>query len=255
MLLYLIRHGQSANNDLWARTGDSIGRHADPPLTEIGHRQAQLLAGFLAGAKGKPGEDTLLDGGFSARHNRHGFDLTHLYCSLMTRAVQTGGYVAEATDLPLVGWPEIHERGGLHDIDETTGEDVGIPGPNRAWFAAEYPNLVLPEALGETGWWGRPKETLAEFTPRARAVWEQLLERHGNTDDRVALIIHAGFFQSLLTAMLATEDRLPAQQFVEATVAFGMSNVSVSRFEIGGGMVVLRYLNRVDFLPDELITG
>ncbi len=255
MLLYLIRHAQSGNNDLWARTGASVGRHADPPLTDLGHQQARLLAGFLAGTKGRSGEDTLLNGGFAARHNRHGFDLTHLYCSLMTRAVQTGGYVAEATGLPLVGWPEIHERGGLHQLDEATGEDVGIPGPGRAWFAAEYPGLVLPEALDEAGWWGRPKESIAEAVPRARAVWAQLLERHGDTDDRVALIIHAGFFQSLLTALLTTEDNLTAPQLGAATVGFGMSNVSISRLEIGDGPVVLRYLNRVDFLPDELITG
>ena len=37
----------------------------------------------------------------------------------------------------VVGWPEIHERGGLHNIDETSGEDVGIPGPGRAWFAGD----------------------------------------------------------------------------------------------------------------------
>jgi 2,3-bisphosphoglycerate-dependent phosphoglycerate mutase len=256
MHLYLIRHAQSANNDLYARTGAAVGRHADPPLTEIGHRQAQLLAEYLAKTPDEREEDAPpLVGNYVERHDRRGYGLTHLYCSLMTRAIQTGGHIAEATGMPLVGWPEIHERGGLHKLDESTGEEVGLPGPGRAWFAAEYPTLVLPEALGEAGWWGRPKETIAESVPRARAVWARLLERHGDTDDRVALIIHGGFLQSLMTALLTTDDSLTSPQFGSATVGFGMSNASVSRFEIGEGFVVLRYLNRVDFLPDEFITG
>ena len=48
MHLYIIRHAQSANNELYATTGGSKGRQADPPLTELGHRQAQVLARALA---------------------------------------------------------------------------------------------------------------------------------------------------------------------------------------------------------------
>jgi 2,3-bisphosphoglycerate-dependent phosphoglycerate mutase len=257
MLLYLIRHAQSANNDLYARTGADHGRSADPPLTDLGHWQAQLLARFLAA----PGDSTegegasQLIGEYAARHNRHGFSLTHLYCSLMTRAVQTGGYIAEATGLPLVGWSEVHERGGLHDVDEATGEEVGVPGPNRAWFAAEYPHLTLPDSLGEAGWWNRPQESVSEAIPRARVVWSQLLERHGGTDDRVAIVSHGGFFQSLITVLLSNGDKLTALHLGAAEIGFGMSNASISRFEIDEGLVVARYLNRVDFLPDELITG
>lgn len=256
MQLYLIRHAQSANNDLYTRTGAAVGRHADPPLTEIGHRQAQLLAEFLAASpcRRETGAPPLVRN-YVARHDRHGFGLTHLYCSLMTRSIQTAGYVAAATGLSLVAWPEIHERGGLHNIDEATGEDVGLPGPGRAWFAAEYPHLVLPDALEDVGWWGRPPETNAEAVPRAQVVWSQLLERHGGTDDRVAVISHAGFFQSLMTALFSTGDNLAALNLGIDQMAFGMSNASISRFEIGDGLIVLRYLNRIEFLPDELITG
>jgi hypothetical protein len=34
-----------------------------------------------------------------------------------------------------------------------------------------------------------------------------------------------------------------------------MSNTSISRLEINSGVIMLRYLNRIDHLPDELITG
>ena len=255
MQLYLIRHAQSANNDLYVRTGASEGRSADPPLTDLGHRQSELLARFLAQPQQDPDGDPAHAVAFTARHNRHGFGLTHLYCSLMTRAIQTGSAIATETGLPMDGLIDVHERGGIHNIDEVTGEDVGVPGPERAWFAAEYPHLILPDALGDGGWWNRPPETIDEAFVRARNVWSQLLERHGGTEDRVALVSHFGFFQSLLTVMLATEGNPGVRTFGLSHMMFGMSNASISRFEFDGEYFVVRYLNRVDFLPDELVTG
>jgi hypothetical protein len=49
-----------------------------------------------------------------------GFHITHVYCSLMERAVATGHRVAEALDLPLLGWIDIHETGGMFLYDEET---------------------------------------------------------------------------------------------------------------------------------------
>ena len=48
MQFYFIRHGQSENNALWERGGPQSERRADPELTELGHKQAQHLAQFLA---------------------------------------------------------------------------------------------------------------------------------------------------------------------------------------------------------------
>jgi len=90
MQLYFIRHGQSANNALYDRTGSWSGRSHDPELTDIGKRQAEYLARFLRQAN--PGAST---NGWDP-HNVSGFDITHLYTSLMMRAVQTGSIVAEA---------------------------------------------------------------------------------------------------------------------------------------------------------------
>ena len=52
MRILLIRHGQSANNVLAESQGHDYaaymaGRNPEPPLSEIGHRQAQLLADAL----------------------------------------------------------------------------------------------------------------------------------------------------------------------------------------------------------------
>lgn len=255
MQLYLIRHAQSRNNAMYARNGTDEGRMADPPLTELGHRQARLLAQLIASGPQSLPEDTTLVSHYAARHDRRGFDLTHLYCSLMVRAIQTGCYLSEATGLPLVAWQDAHERGGLHQIDEESGEDIGVPGPNRAWFAAEYPQLVLPAELGDTGWWNRPMELAEDALPRARRLWMQLLERHDNESDRVAIVTHGGFFQALMSVLLNSENGSVSDLFGAYRVGYGMSNVSISRLEISGGYVNIRYLNRIDFLPDELVTG
>lgn len=249
MQLYIIRHAQSANNALYWETGSDIGRVPDPPLTDLGHLQAKALAGYLAG------DAAQADNPFAGRHNRSGFGLTHLYCSLMIRAVQTGSYIAEATGLTLVAWPEIHERGGLHDIDEATGQDAGQPGPNRDFFAEHFPQLVLPDTLGDEGWWNRPPETVDEAIPRARAVWQRLMERHVGSHDIVAIVTHGGFFQSLLSVLVGAELYADAAIVGREHLWFGMINASVSRIEILEQAAVIRFINRVDFLPSELITG
>lgn len=96
MQLYIIRHGQSYNNALWAQTGNGNGRLPDPPLTEIGHQQAQHLGQFMAKADENGNGRLEID-----QHNRHGYHLTHLYSSLMFRAVQTGHAIAEALDMQI----------------------------------------------------------------------------------------------------------------------------------------------------------
>ena len=56
MILYYIRHGQSANNALWDSSGSSEGRSDDPPLTPVGEAQAQHVAKWLASLPEPPAE-------------------------------------------------------------------------------------------------------------------------------------------------------------------------------------------------------
>lgn len=235
---------------MWAATGTSEGRTADPSITPVGHRQAQLLADFLA-----EGNPELAGDYFARRHNRGGFRLTHLYTSLMLRSIETARYVAERTGLPLVGWVDIHERGGLHETDEATGQESGIPGPNRAALLEAFPTLIVPPEIGEQGWWNRAPEEVEASLPRALRFWATLAERHGATDDRVAIVSHGGFFQSLLITLLGLEDSSAWKTPVAGPIWFGMSNTAVSRIELSSGGGAVRYLNRVDHLPAELITG
>jgi len=246
MQFYFIRHGQSENNLLWQRTGSSEGRSEDPDLTDVGRQQAHLLAQYLRGPDPSPavqGRDLL---------NLGGYGLTHLYTSLMVRSVATGTIVARALDLPLVAWEETHERGGIHRRDEETDERIGQPGHNRAYFEAHYPDLVLPESLGEAGWWNRPYEEPEQSLARAEHFLRELLERHGRTEDRVAVISHGGFYNHLLVTLLS----LPEPD----RVWFALNNAAITRIDFrdpeaeGVRPIAVIYMNRVDFLPRELIT-
>src|SRR5690606_22881772 len=81
---------------------------SDPKLTDLGREQAQLAADFLLrGAVAAPG----LRKGYQ---NRTEYGLTHLYCSLMERAVQTGSIIAQTLNVPLIGVSDLHEVGGVY---------------------------------------------------------------------------------------------------------------------------------------------
>ena len=244
MQLYMIRHAQSENSDLWARTGSSNGRSPDPLLTEMGQQQAQHLGQHIASgwSQADPNNDP---------HNRHGYHFTHLYSSLMVRAVATGLAIARQVDLPLVAWETIHETGGIFERDEETAERIGLPGPNRAYFAQHYPQLVLPDSLGEAGWWERPFEPREQAMQRAQLFLQELQGRHG-PEDRVAIVTHGGFFVAVLRTLFGFATLERGER--ENRIWLHAHNTSITRLQFGEGHVDLIYLNRLDHLPTELIT-
>lgn len=245
MQLYLIRHGQSTNN---VRDGDLTPRSSDPELTEKGVRQAELLAEFLAAsAPGNwdPGDDPL---------NRRGFDLTHLYCSLMKRAIHTGSIIAQRLNLPLFGMSEAHEVGGvfletLVDDVVTVNEEYGV---DAEFLAENYPSLILAQPIPRRGWWrgGREDDNLPQ--KRAQKVLEWLRQRHASTDDRVAIVTHGGFYNHLLRAMLHISPEEPDNRKLGYRLVY--NNCAISRFDITEDRVYMVYHNRAEYLPDDLIT-
>lgn len=241
MELYFIRHGQSENNAIMEGIGRDkylSERETDPDLTSIGKEQAQMLADFIA----HPNDDN----GFNPQ-NRKGFGLTHLHCSLMIRAIKTGLAISEKTGLPLVAWPDVHETGGVFDSSIVDGEPVfvGKPGPGKSFFRSEYPDLIIPEDLPESGWWGREKEPREDYRKRAQRIIDQLVDEHGDTDHRIGIVMHGGIFARILTALFDIQ----AENYW-----FLMNNCGISRIDINHGHSMLAYMNKVDYLPDHMVT-
>ena len=241
MQLYFIRHAQSTNNQLWDQTSARNGRSMDPELSEKGWRQARLLAKHLSKHHLLRPTET------NNSQNKYGYGLTHLYSSLMVRAVATGCQVARALNMPLHGWVDLHEEGGIYLSDPDSGEFMGYPGKNQAYFGAHYPELLLEDGLARDGWWNRPYETPAEIPARVQRFYEELMRKHGNTDDRVAVFSHGGFYNAFLHYILG----MPSHA---ENVWFVLNNTAITRIDFNAGEMIIAYLNRVDFLPDDLIT-
>jgi len=242
MYLYFIRHAQSENNHLWDSTGSSKGRSDDPRLTEVGVQQAEILAAHLRHAAGA---------GPAPTRNVQAIDdfrLTHIYCSLMTRAVATATAVAKALHMPLTARDDLFETGGIYLEDESTGELHGRPGGTRSYYQKHFPECQLPDTVTEAGWWNRPYEPANECMPRAKRLLQDLLARHGDSDDRVALVSHGSFFNFLLAAAVNLPDPATSPTW------FLLNNASLTRFDFKDKQTGVVYMNRTDFLPRTLIT-
>jgi 2,3-bisphosphoglycerate-dependent phosphoglycerate mutase len=245
MQLYFIRHGQSVNNAGW---GDPHYKESpDPILTEIGIEQAQLLANFLETNQQITREDDW------NIQNRYGFGITHLYTSLMERAVHTASYSANRLKVPFEAW-EVHESGGIFGRDGDM-KLQGLPGKPRSFFEKNFPSFQLPDALDESGWWNRPFETEEECQLRADRIWAELLTHHsekeGESEHRVAIVSHGGFFVHLMSAILNHSWRTASN---DLRSWFLLNNCSISRIDVSNDHVTICYLNRTDHLPGHLIT-
>lgn len=187
MRLILIRHGQSGNNLLFEQSGGSAGRHPDTPLTDLGHLQAERTAAYLASdAPDLP------------------WRVTHLYTSLMTRAVQTAAPIADALDLPLRALEEAYEVGGPFDEDELTGARTPNPGASRAALTEMSRRLLVPGWANDAGWFSRAFEAEDEAPDRARRLIEGLRDDHSDADV-VAVVTHGFFTQFLVRELLGIE--------------------------------------------------
>ena len=234
MRLYFIRHAQSTNNALWDATQSDAGRSDDPPLTPLGFHQATALGDALLRAA-----DPLEGHGSPA--------LTHLYCSPMTRAVQTALEVARGTGLTPQIWADWHESGGIWQ--DRDGVRVGLEGQNRTYFQQQFPSVALPDDFAPRGWWSRAYEDDTALLPRAKRVWAELLARHGSTTDRIAVVSHGHFYAYVIAIALG----LPNLE----GVFFVLNNTGVTRLDHRENLhqtTNLIYANRLEHLEPALVT-
>lgn len=92
MKLLLIRHAESVNQVLERTPHYNEQRLPDPPLSDLGRQQAEALAKWAA-------SEPIFG------------EVTHLYSSLMTRAIQTAAPLAKALELDIHGLANAYEWG------------------------------------------------------------------------------------------------------------------------------------------------
>jgi 2,3-bisphosphoglycerate-dependent phosphoglycerate mutase/probable phosphoglycerate mutase len=240
MELYLIRHAQSTNNAL----ADQRQRVMDPELTPLGLRQAALLAERLATVL-KPlavPAGTSGNGPGPVAESRR----LRLYCSPMWRSLQTAHFISEALGVEPEVWIEIHEHGGIFlDHGEPQGI-VGYPGKSRDEILAHFPTCVLPEGITAEGWWRGGFEDIEGCYARAVQVAEALRDRAAG-DEVLLLVSHGTFMDALLKALL--------DQPLRSNFYYGHNNTGITHLEFTpSGWLLVRYQNRLDHLPAELIS-
>jgi len=245
MQIYFIRHAQSTNNVLWEETGYNKGRHEDPEVTDLGRRQIKVLAQFLA--KGSDKQPLTYD---AQIQNVEGFHFTHLYSSLMVRAMDTADGIGKALGIAPVARDDLHETGGVWLKNHETDERVGLPGLTQTELQARYPNFIFPANLNGDGWWNRPMETMDECHARAQNLLQDLRETHAD-DAKIALVSHGMFYNVFMRVLLKMSK--------ERDMWFSFNNVAITRFDFGTYADFkeesrLGYHNRVDFLPPEMIS-
>ncbi|MGD2104417.1 MAG: histidine phosphatase family protein [Anaerolineae bacterium] len=219
MEVYLIRHAQSTNQVLDNRDDVVF----DPHLTDLGKRQATLLAEHLVA-----GEE---------RTRFVGNKIDRLACSPMWRALQTTQPIAEALDLAPEVWVDVHEQVLTESIQ---------PGGTREEILRAFPDVRLPEDVAAGGWWNQGAETRSACMERAIRVAGKLWRRADDGGENLAIVSHARFIDVLLKALL---DQLPSHE-----IWYHHSNTAVSRVALSDERVEIRYLNRVDHLSPELVS-
>ena len=202
MLLYLVRHGQSKAN------ADATCREVDCELTDLGRRQAELVAAELAGQ-----------------------GIGHILASPYRRTVATARAIAASCGRPLALLPAIHEHHGI--------APAGWIPPTRAELRWRYPDLPLPADLPETDWHRLP-ETAEAVAERLRPVLEDLRRQHG-PDDRVVLVSHASPIQQLIGVATAAYTPLEATRLA-------IGNCSLTILDLAETPARLETLGRDDFL-------
>ena len=224
MELYLIRHGQSTNNE------GKRPRVADPPLTDIGVEQARWVG------------ESLKDEG-----------ITRLYCSPMLRTLQTAQAISEIIDLPPHVFVGLHEWGGIWEA-RGDGTAVQLPGLTRSGIREICPNVVLPEDVTNQGWWFNEGfagdiEGMAELShENGLAFIAHLMEHHGDTEERVAAVSHGGSGGSLISAFFGLPPDVGYSRFTQ-------NNTAVSKMLFTSDRRQLHYLNKISHLPSEAVTS
>jgi broad specificity phosphatase PhoE len=209
VLVYLVRHGQSRGNV------DLSHREPDCELTDLGERQAELVAAALRSER-----------------------VTQVLTSPYRRTVETARVIAAVTGAPLALFPSFHEHHAL--------APAGWTPPSRADIIWRYSDLPIPDDMPETGWHALP-ETVEVVAARLRLALETLRSRF-STDDRVVVVSHASPIQQAIGVATGAYSPVEASRLV-------IGNASLTILDLAESPARLVALGKSDFLavPDPVL--
>ncbi|MHB1596327.1 MAG: histidine phosphatase family protein [Streptosporangiaceae bacterium] len=161
--IWLVRHGQSQAY-VPGEPFPLVAGHGDPPLTEYGHRQAELVGARLADVK-----------------------LDAIYVTTLTRTAQTAAPLAA--------------RVGLEPIVEADLREVYLgqwdDGSYRQMMAQGHP--IARQVMTEQRWGAIPgAEADDAFAARVRGAVMRLAAAH--RDQRIAAFSHGGVIAAILSS-------------------------------------------------------
>jgi probable phosphoglycerate mutase len=172
MLLYCVRHGESAYNAEGRIQGQS-----DVPLSGLGHRQSRAVAEALSG-----------------------LPVQAIYASPLRRAMQTAQPVAERLHLEIRADPRLMEiHAGVFQEKLRSELDELYHEPYARWKSGD-PDFAIPGG-----------ESRRDLMRRGREVFEEIGRAdplRGCPDGQVVVITHGGLLAAALKALL----EIPAQR-------------------------------------------
>ena len=254
--LYLLRHGESE----WNRAQSALDLGAmysqvDHPLSVEGRKQAEALAGALAGAR-----RVLAEGAHAidpeAAALRGLADVELCLCSPLTRALQTCllalGAVLRERSLGVYLQPNARERVNPGSVDSfgcalgaaeirsrLEEKTANLFDGDAAAAAAAVGGVVLDDAEVRSRWWPGGPESKEEVQQRLTATMQQI---QYSAAASIVLVGHSHFFRELLRANLSAGVAKSAPELAKELTSKKLSNCGVAclelDFEAGGPPIV-----------------
>ncbi len=214
MQLYLIRHGQS-----YVNLADWNGGNMDVGLTELGHRQAQALAGWLPDRL--PAPDAV-------------------YCSTMQRARETMAPLSAAYNRP----PTFDDR--LREIGNNMYDHRPWPAGELPVRYAEYWASQRPFASITPGTPGG--ESMVHFRARVGQFLDEMVQQY--PEGTVVALCHGGVIGHMLDIIFNVGPYRRCEVWTSNTGIAHFESVAQSNRE----QWRLHFHNRIEHLTPELVT-
>ncbi len=242
LTIYLIRHCQPSKVDF-----EYIDHVRDQRLTPLGEKQAECIADQLTT-----------------------WNIEQLYCSSMTRSVQTAKIIQSKLHIPWHLWPDLaetnrHKWMKLRDehiaavkelsYEESSKEPSSSP---IELIKQKYPTIQLSQPFDLTHKWWSPShvESREDTYERGRRVIDSLLRIHAEGDQCIGVVCHAAFASVLLTIFT---NGLPCDhnRFTYHHGAIARIDVT-SASDLAGYAIPIISLNLINYIghfKEELVTG